>query len=155
MELVVRHVFLKSSVIANTTEVKELETQRDVLLAMLLKLLHNPRVSFTSEKNTFPRISCTNLLFSRFSKTFPLLVLILEQSDEDAKLKRSNQIVDNLLNVLTEQKTIDVDPAYTSTHLLNLLFALQPGSYSVERFWRTALNLSFSHRGVGIKLSVF
>jgi len=85
-----------------------------------------------------------------FPQTFPLLVLILEQSDEDAKLKRSNQIVDNLLNILTEHKIIDTDPTYTSTHLLNLLFALQPGSYSAERFCRTALNICSSYRGVSI-----
>lgn len=45
IEPVVHHVFLKSSVIANTSEIKELETQRDVLFTMLLKLIHNSRVS--------------------------------------------------------------------------------------------------------------
>lgn len=44
MEPVVQYVFLKFSIIANNSEIKELETQRDVLFAMLLKLIHDPRV---------------------------------------------------------------------------------------------------------------
>ena len=53
VELVVQHVFLKSSpLIADTNEIKELETQRDVLLTMLLKLSHNPRVSLFDELHT-------------------------------------------------------------------------------------------------------
>lgn len=44
---IVYHVFLNSSVIMDTNYAKELETQRDVLFAMLLKLMHIPCVSIT------------------------------------------------------------------------------------------------------------
>lgn len=44
IEPVVKHVFTKFTAIANSEEIKELETQRDVLFSILLRLIHNPKV---------------------------------------------------------------------------------------------------------------
>lgn len=45
IEPLVQHVFLKYTVMASSTEIKELETQQDVLFTMLLRLLPHSRVS--------------------------------------------------------------------------------------------------------------
>ncbi|KAK7570771.1 hypothetical protein V9T40_010138 [Parthenolecanium corni] len=102
IEPVVKHVFTKFTAIANSEEIKELETQRDVLFSILLRLIHNP-------------------------KSLPLLTIVLNNSVEELKLQRSVQITQILFATLVEGH-MPADEESRS-YFLELLFALHPASF--------------------------
>ncbi|XP_065225356.1 huntingtin isoform X2 [Planococcus citri] len=120
IEPVVEHVFLRYSPGSNATEIKELETQRDVLFTMLLRLIHDPR-------------------------SLRLIAVVLNDSDEESKLRRSCQVVETFFNALIEGGIpIDDDKSYTN--LTNLLFALHPSSFTEQHILNVLFTVYINHK---------
>ncbi len=67
--------------------------------------------------------------------------MVLQNSEDDQKLKRSSQIVQILFNSLTECKILNI--VNYSPKFLNLLFTLHPASYSEQLLLTSLFNIFY------------
>lgn len=130
LEPIVEDIFISRNK-SNTQDFKELETTREVLLSMLLRLLEYPEV-------------------------IELLVLILNESkfctDNTEKwLKWSQQVADVFLPNLNDNK-IRLDTIEALTTIRKLIFVLNPSVFKpinevlIMSFQKPPTNVSWRHR---------
>ncbi|XP_050429862.1 huntingtin isoform X2 [Adelges cooleyi] len=101
---IVENVYvLKSAFLVNSSDLKELEAQREMLFAMLLRLC-------------------------QFNKVISILSLVIMEGSEEKWRKQSRQLFDTLYTSLGGCK---IQASLSS--LINLLLTLHPSSYSLQQ----------------------
>ncbi|XP_025420820.1 huntingtin [Sipha flava] len=111
---IVEYVYiLKSAFMVNSSDLKELEAQREMLFAMLLRLC-------------------------QFNEVVSILSLVIVEGNEDKWKKQSRQLFDTLYTSLGGCKIQATLPS-----LINLLLTLHPSSYSIHQQLHVMFNTCY------------
>lgn len=79
-----------------------------------------------------------------------LLTMVLNNSEDEIKLRRSNQIADILFTALEGCK-ISIENDETNVDILNLLLTLHPSSFDEQRLLNIIFNIYHSNKvSIGI-----
>lgn len=122
----------------NSSDLKELEAQREMLFAMLLRLCQFNEVSY-SVFNSFHWLWTYLLIFFFFfAQVVSILSLVIMEGTEEKWKKQSRQLFDTLYTSLGGCKIQASLPS-----LINLLLTLHPSSYSIQQQLHVMFNTCY------------
>lgn len=126
---IVEYVYvLKSAFMVNSSDLKELEAQREMLFAMLLRLCQFNEVSYSVYSNILLYIFLFEIIKHLFMQVVSIFSLVIMEGSEEKWKKQSRQLFDTLYTSLGGCKIQASLPS-----LINLLLTLHPSSYSIQR----------------------